>query len=375
MKYLIATTLVFCLLGHSAAQTSLPSKYKKIQKYMDRATSDKLAGVSIYINHPKYGTWTATSGYADISKNELLSADDIISLASIGKMYNAVACMLLHERGQLSVEDHIAKYLPEKITAMLPNVEEVRIKHLLSHQTGYANYEADSTVNALYTSGSLSLDTLSHQEALERYFAGKPQKFAVGERYNYSSTNYLLLAMIMDSVTGDHTKFIREELLAKNDLNNTYYRQTPNDQSIRYYADFDKDEKSDDITSMVYETTNWFMGDDGIYSTAKECGLFLEKLMNAEIVNQKTFELMQTWNDEKSPDYGYGLEVDKGIPYKLLIGHSGSGIGARADAYYFPHQKMTIVIATNSGLRGSSRGYAKAYYKMQTKIVKKLFLF
>lgn len=54
-----------------------PRKYKKIQKYMNRATSEKLSGVTIYIQSPKYGEWTATSGYADVESKQVLQKDHI----------------------------------------------------------------------------------------------------------------------------------------------------------------------------------------------------------------------------------------------------------------------------------------------------------
>lgn len=84
---------------------------------------------------------------------------------------------------------------------------------------------------------------------------------------------------------------------------------------------------------------------------------------------------MMTWNDEKRPDYGLGLMADKSFPYKLLMGHSGRGIGMTTDLCYFPHQDMTIAIFCNSGLRSASKDYAKTYYQMRNKIIKKLFLF
>ncbi len=374
MKHILITTLIILFSQPIFAQPDLSTKYKKIQKYIDQST-EVLAGISFYINHPKYDEWSTASGLQNVGSNIKLQTDNIISLASIGKMYVAVACMKLYEEGRLSLDDYITKYLTADLIEIIPNAEDVQIKHLLGHTTGFYNYETDPVLNEAYLSGNLKLDTLTHINALNRYFKGKPVKFSVGDRYNYSSTNYLLLALIMDTITGDHTFYIREHLIEKYGLKNTFYRENPTRNNVKYYADLDNDELSEDVSEMVFETTNWFKGDDGIYSTAEDCGKFLTRLMKGEILQPQTLELMQTWNDQKSPDYGYGLMADKSFPYKMLIGHSGSGIGVRADAYYFPAQDITIVIVSTSGLRGSSKKYRKAYYKMRTKIVKKLFLF
>ena len=97
--------------------------------------------------------------------------------------------------------------------------------------------------------------------------------------------------------------------------------------------------------------------------------------MKGEILSAKILKEMTTWNDEKHPDYGLGLMVGKGFPYKLLIGHSGRGIGITTDLYYFPKQDIVIGIFCNTGLRSGAKELGDAYYKMRNKIIKKMFLF
>ena len=107
----------------------------------------------------------------------------------------------------------------------------------------------------------------------------------------------------------------------------------------------------------------------------EEAARFLEDLMQGRILSKEYLTQMKTWNDDKNPDYGYGLMADKGFPYKFLMGHSGRGIGTTADVYYFPKQDISIAIFCNSGLRAASPEFAKVYNKMRKKIIKKLFLF
>ncbi|MEO1256307.1 MAG: serine hydrolase, partial [Bacteroidota bacterium] len=195
-----------------------------------------------------------------------------------------------------------------------------------------------------------------------------------GEEYHYSSTNYLLLTMIADTVLGkSHVEYFRA-MLAKYKLSKTMYKQTPSN-LVNHYGDLDKDGISENLTYQTIETTNWYSGDDGFYSTISEAATFLEMLLKGEILSQESLDQMMTWDTEKKPDYGLGLEVDKGFPYRLIMGHSGSGIGMRTDLYYAPKDDMIIAIFSNSGLRSASREFAKTYYKMRTKIVLQLFVF
>ena len=74
--------LVLCASLNAQQAKKIPVTYRKIQKYLDKATAEKLAGVSIYINHPKYGKWVGTSGYADLDKEIPLNQEHIFAMAS-----------------------------------------------------------------------------------------------------------------------------------------------------------------------------------------------------------------------------------------------------------------------------------------------------
>ena len=65
-------------------------------------------------------------------------------------------------------------------------------------------------------------------------------------------------------------------------------------------------------------------------------------LMKGEILSKESLEAMMTWDNEKDPAYGLGLEVDKRAPYQLITGHSGSGVGVRTDIYYSPKHDLII---------------------------------
>lgn len=352
-----------------------PGKYKKIQKYLNQATSDKLTGVVIYIKSPKHDEWIATSGYADVSSKQPLQKDHIFSMGSIGKMYNAVAVLKLAEEGRIKLDDKIANYLATEIIDNMPNAKEVTVRHLLSHTSGFANYDTDAELNRLYLAGLLNLDTLSRMNTLRRYAYGKAALCKPGEAYHYSSTNYLLLAMIVDhAVPEGHSDYLRK-MIGEHGFVNTYYRQTPPQNTIHYYGDINQDEVIEDLTVQTIETTNWFTGDDGVYAPIGEAAHFLQALMDGKILNQQSLKEMRTWNNNKKPDYGLGLMADKSFPYHFLMGHSGRGIGTTTDLYYFPKQDMTVAIFCNTGLRASTPGFKTSYIKMRARIIKKLFIF
>ncbi len=368
--------LILIALSLSLTGYAQPAKLKKIQKIIKNATSERLPGMAVYIHNSTYGEWMATAGYANVENKTALRNDHIFALGSIGKTYNAVAALLMVEEGLLALDDKISNFLPNEIIANLPNGEQITIRHLLGNTSGLYNYDTDPALNELYLSGKLSLDTLTHLNVLRRYVFGKPGTNNPGEAYHYSSTNFMLMAMIMDSVKDEgHTKYLQEKVLLKNEFNNTYYRQTPPNHLTNHYGDLNQDGQFENVTKQTIETTNWFMGDDGIYAPIDEAGQFLESLMKGKILSHESIKEMTNWNEPKKPDYGLGLMADKSFPYKFLMGHSGRGIGMTTDLFYFPQQDMTVAIFCNMGIRGAAPELKRAYLKMRAKIVRRLFLF
>ncbi|HWA36046.1 MAG TPA: serine hydrolase domain-containing protein [Cyclobacteriaceae bacterium] len=378
MTKAIAGIILFGFLSTSCSNhvyAQEKGKYKRIRCYMDRAVTEGLTGISVYISSPKNGEWVGVSGYSDIEARQPIQINNIFSLASIGKMYNAVAALMLAERGVFRLEDKISKYLPDDIIENLAHGREITVRHLLGQTSGLVNYENDSVLTRLYFSGKLKLDTLARVDALRRYVFGRPALNRPGETFHYSSTNYLLLAMIVDKVTPEgHSVYLRE-LIDKHGFPNTYYRQTPPHQNVRYYGDLNRDGLIEDLTAQTFETTNWFTGDDGVYAPITEAAHFLQAVMKGKILKPSSLDQMTAWNNNESPDYGLGLMADKSFPYGLLMGHSGRGIGVTTDLYYFPKRDMTVAIFCNTGLRGSAPAFRRSYHKMRSRIVKKLFLF
>jgi D-alanyl-D-alanine carboxypeptidase len=373
----VAILLCFISVAAQSGQggARLDKDFRKIQRYLGKATGDGLMGVVVHIQRGPSEIWTGSAGVADKETNEPMEGNRIFSLASVGKMYTAVATLKLVEKGMLKLDDKVSEYLPEEIITNLPNGPQVTIRHLLGNTSGWQNYDTDTSLNRLYLSGRLNLDTLSRMNALRRYGYGKPELAKPGKAYHYSSTNYLVLAMILDKVVPEgHTVYLRN-LLASAGLGDTYYRETPPARNVHYYGDLNQDDIVEDLTSQTFETTNWFTGDDGVYAPAGEAARFIRLLMEGAILSQETLSLMKTGNTGIKTDTGLGLMADKSFPYGQLYGHSGRGIGVTADVYYFPKRDISVVILCNTGLRGSAPKFRKAYLKMRSRIVKKLFLF
>lgn len=367
--------ILFGIRFQSNAKDKPPRKYRKLEKYIHLATENGLPGLVIYVQSPKYGEWVGVSGLADINSNSKMSKDHIFSMGSVGKMYNAVAVHKLVEEGKLKLDDKISEYLPDEIIQNMENARAVTIRHLLGHTSGWEDYDKDPELNKLYLSGQLKLDTLSRLNVLRRYMYGKKGISIPGTEFHYSSTNFLLLAMIIDKVVPEgHTAYLRN-LILSHGFRNTFYREKPPQQNVSYYGDLNQDGELENLTAQTFETTNWFTGDDGVYAPIEEAAHFLQSLMKGKVLSAKSLSEMKTGNKNIKIDTGLGLIAGKDFPYGHVYGHGGRGIGTTADVYYFPKKDITIVIFCNTGLRGAHPKFRKTYNKLRMRIVKKLFLF
>lgn len=358
-------------------KTKLPSKYRKIQKYMDKAVESGLVGLSFYIDHPKHGQWTSQSGFTNLETKEQVAEESVFYLGSISKNYTATIILQLKEQGLLSLDDKMSDYLPEKVVQGFQYGDQVTIRQLLNMTTGFPNFEYDEKALGDYFEGKLDLSNTPPPEVLVQYIYGQPGNFKPGERYQYSSTNYILLCMIMEIVTGQPHAVLYSKLFEDYGLNHTYYKgeKAPAELLVEGYADEDDDGHFENTSDQQKAYADWSYGEDGVTSTLSDMVKYFDLLLDGQIISEESLSEMKTWGIPDRPRYGLGLMYDKGFPYKYFIGHSGWGFGTQANLMYFPEQDITIGILCNTAYRFGGEKIEKAHDKFLTKTAKKLFLF
>ena len=142
-------------------------------------------------------------------------------LASVSKPFTAVAILLLEEKGLLSVQDPLTKFIPD-----YPRGDEITIHNLLVHTSGIKN------VNVF---GNYDRESKFPQtpEKLVKLFKDKPLDFNPGEKYSYSNSNYNLLAFIIEKVSGkSYGEFLKENI-----FNHLNMKDTGHDGTVEYSAE------------------------------------------------------------------------------------------------------------------------------------------
>jgi D-alanyl-D-alanine carboxypeptidase len=285
-------------------------------------------------------SWSGAAGIASQDGQVPMTKDTPIYIASITKLYTATAIMRLYEKGALSLDDPIAKYLPEGLIRGIHVYQgkdyshKITIKELLSHTSGIADYYTEKP------KGGKSLFELileeperswTVDETIERARKDLQPNFPPGTDTSYSDTNFQLLGKIIEAVTGKPLHIVYNDFFFRPlGLKHTWLigRSKPQVAPSAKLADvFYKDMN---ITKTRANGAYW--ADGGIVSTAEEMIIFLKALNEGRIVSSDTLKSMHHWHKLHFPlQYGYGTMYVKFPRFMNMVmqvpplwGHSGS---------------------------------------------------
>lgn len=238
-----------------------------VQEQVDDAVAYGLDGIIVYVDKAGEPPAFYTAGWKDRDNKIPADPQSLFKIASINKLYVAVATTKLVNDQRLSLDDTLADHFPE-LAERIENAETITLALMLQHRSGIPNW-AD---NPDYPWDD---PPQSSSEVLE-FALDLPADFEPDEDYGYSNTNYFLLAEIIDEVVGySHFQYIKEEILVPLELNNTYesLREVDADDVMSgYYVGYEPDLKGTYFGSMI--------------ATAEDVGIFLRALNDGSLFNE-----------------------------------------------------------------------------------------
>ena len=238
-----------------------------VQQQVDQVSDYGFDGIVVYVDKGNESSQLYSAGYK--SRENKIPADPnaLFKIASVDKLYNALAVAKLVRNGKLSLDQTLANYLPE-LANRIENADEITLKMLVQHRSGIPNFTD--------TYNYWSNPEIDNDKKLA-LILDKPANFEPGKDYEYSNTNYLLLVEIMNSVLGyDHFKFIQKEILDPLNLDHTFSsidQVDLKDVMSGYYVGYDEDLKYNDYGSML--------------ATAEDLGKFIRALNDHSIFKDK----------------------------------------------------------------------------------------
>lgn len=326
------------------------SKKDTLEKLLQQYADLGIPGLVVSVFSPE-GYWATAKGFAKKETNKPMELCQLQYLQSISKTYMAAAILKLNEEGRINLDAAITSYLPQRYSKYLDKPETVKVRNLLNHTSGVPEYsDVPEYVGYLIQNPDHSF---SSEEFLQ-YIKNMPQQFTPGSKYKYTNTNFHLLALIADSIAGDHAVLIQQKVLNPLGLKNTFYRNDAGYLNypllVDSYLDRYGNGTIENITMMQKVSVACSKGDDGMVSTPADAIRFLKGLMEGKLLSAASMQQMMTWvNDEDGqPVQGLGI-FNVRYSGHTGYGHGGAGIGAGSGLYYFPDRKVYVFVGTNIG--------------------------
>jgi D-alanyl-D-alanine carboxypeptidase len=205
---LLAASLVlacWCFRDIASAQSQLAPD---LQQKIDKAATDALAktgvpSASVAIVKDAQIAYLHAYGNARLDPATPATPEMRYSIGSISKQFTATAILLLQEQGKLALDDKVSKFLPD-----LTRANEVTIRQLLSHTSGYQDYWPQDYVMPMM------LQPTTAQRILDGW-ARKPLDFDPGSKWQYSNTNYVIAGLIVEKASGQPLlEFLQQNVFA-----------------------------------------------------------------------------------------------------------------------------------------------------------------
>lgn len=238
-----------------------------VQEQVDKAMDYGFDGIIVYIDETGKPPILYSAGYKNRENKIPADPNALFKIASVGKLYYALAVTKLVSNGKLSLDKTLSEYLPE-LKIRIQNADQITLRMMVQHRSGIPNY------TDTYMYWAAPKETAEENLAL---VLDSSANFKPGEDYEYSNTNYLLLDKIMSRILGYPTlQYIQDEILKPLNLNHTYGSicdVNMEDVMSGYYVGYDMDLKTDDNGSML--------------ATADDLGKFIKALNDGSVFKNK----------------------------------------------------------------------------------------
>jgi D-alanyl-D-alanine carboxypeptidase len=366
MKFRTLTILIILILATaSAVRSQQPVAAagtnvlkKELQMKLDEwHKAGKFPGATLGVVLANGDSFGLAVGYSDRDAKTPMKPDDRMLAGSVGKTFAAATALQLVKEGKIGLDDKIEKYFgKEPWFDRLPNSRDITVRQLMNHTSGLVRYEFKDTFTKDLTANPMKVWTPEERLA---YLFGEKAKFEAGKGWDYSDTNFIVLGMIIEKVTG--RKFFDEanrRVLKPLKLKDTIPQEGPVMKGVvQGYAGPNnpfggKDAMIENGKFVVNPQLEWTGG--GYASTSEDLARWAKMMYEGKAFDASL--LPQVFDGVAAPmlgretKYGLGVIIRKtqaGTSY----GHSGFFPGYLTDIMYFPDQKIAIAAQVNTSVQ------------------------
>lgn len=317
---------------------------KEMESFLKRLAEADVFSGAVLLAKDGVPVYKAAYGTANKDYNVPNKIDTKFNLGSMNKMFTAVAIAQLVEKGKLSFDDPLSKFIPDFPDA--ESAKKIQVKHLLSHTAGLGPYFTkryqDMSRNKLRTVDDMMALAKQDEKLL----------FEPGSKWQYSNTGMLVLGKIIEIVSGQsYYDYVRENIYKPAGMLNTdayeLDKVNPN-LAVGYHKTFT--ENGIVWSNNVFQHVMRGGPQGGGYSTVDDLLRFDQALRGGKLVSATMVKILTTPKPElNSPDYGYGFMVNTAAG---TAGHSGGFLGIHSNLSMFMESGWTAIFMSNYSMAG-----------------------
>lgn len=369
-KHRFVASLMAVLLAASPASSAELSRVppKGLKDDLNQWVGSGFPSLSVAIASSCGVRWAAAAGEADIMGRQPAAPSHLYGIGSIAKTLVAVVILQLAEEGKLRLGETAAKILGTTVTRGVANADTATLAQLMNHTSGIPSWEDAS--DWIRDARGAAYDPGRHWPAADglSYIRGLPPVGTPGSRYHYSNTDYTLLGLIIENVTGQALAVeIRQRILDRLKLHDSYLegfepvpeRKLPR----RYHFATQKFKDAAGVSKHFPEvrpglidvsasrlSPEWAAG--GMVMTANDLARFAQGLRDGKLLKPESLKFMTKWQptDDPGTQVGHGLFRTLGADGQHQIGHTGGVLGFTADMEWIEEADVIVVKLTNVGV-------------------------
>lgn len=271
-------------------------------------------------------------GYAVKATGEKLTSESTFQLASTSKPFTAAAILMLYEEGLLDIDDWVTNFYPD-----FP-YKKVTIRHLLSHRSGIPDY--------MKLGGYFNKKYITNEDVMNMFAQRKPRAYnSVNTVFKYNNSNYVVLAAIVEKVSGqDFGEFLQENIFEPLEMNSTWvWHPTQSHKTGQTYG------YNSAWTPRAPDKFDGTTGDKGIYSTAEDLLKWDVAWKNNLLLKPETIESAYVGQSPRATanNYGLGWRIKELDDHKKMVYHNGWWHDYNIVFKRFIDDDLTIIILSN----------------------------
>jgi CubicO group peptidase (beta-lactamase class C family) len=353
--YAFALVLAFAVTHRSAsAQQSSAGRDGSISVQMDaifkKYNHTQGPGCAVAVIKGDKVVFERSYGMANLEYRLPITSNSIFDLCSLTKQFTGLAISMLVQQGKISMDDDIRKYLPQ-----VPDFGKViTVSNLVHHTSGLRDYPEALMIAGWRYSELCTLDDVmrlvAHQKELD---------FDPGSQWSYCNTGYVLLAALVEKVTGESfPNWVKRHIFQPLGMNHSFIKADSRTIVPNLATSYARTEQG----YLKYSDVLSAYGSSCMYSSLKDMSRWVIHLQAAiharDAVYTRLLEKIHLINGGNI-NYAYGLEI---WPYKGVktIYHSGAWAGYRTQIMIFPDDQLAFITLSNADDDDLSAGYARS---------------